>query len=801
MERKKMFKLIFNYIVKHLSIYNDKFVTMLLDAFIVNDMAFLSSMLEKEHLDKLQQLFENGLKKNTTGNEYLNKTIHTSIMEYIEQPCSDDSEEDVTKIGFNLESVDKQEIVVDNAKTSDISNILHSGSVDKQEIVVDSDISNILDRNAQSNRFSYIPKVNDVREKCGLSGYIRNIEADLDEGSDNIATVEDKIDEIVRCLKENDVVIVQGDTGCGKTTKIPLALLKHFKRVVCTEPRQIAAISAADRVAKMAKCSVGDLVGYRIRFDDKTSDRTRLYYVTDGILLNELTCDRRGCRDGRVRIYDLIIIDEAHERSLNIDFLLGYLKLRHEFKMIVMSATLNTEKLINYFSCPVVTIRHKMFPITYHYLRKPAKCYFEMALKTAAGLSKKRTEGDILVFLTGAEEIDEGVEILQKILDLEKNEICRLYSAISSDEQNNVFLPGKRKIILATNIAETSITIKNVKYVVDCGKMKQLRQMSNAAINRLEVVDISRAHAKQRGGRAGRTSPGYVYRIYTHEEYEKMAEEGIPEILRLNLHGVILSLKCMGVHDPVNFNYIDRPPLTSIFYSIKFLYYLRALDGYGRVTRIGRMLAAQPLAPEMAMVILNARCDGTTDIISTIIAFLTVSNFFAFPEGRFKKEIVQKYWHKKGEFYMFLNIYYDWKQHKFSKKYLMKNYLKISIMDQVLKIKAQLMGIYSHNIRIELLKLPDINNTKIHSMLENCAIERAFCAGFFMNIAHLESKNEYKSIFGDFTCTIHSSDILCKSNPKYVLFYEIKKTKKYIMRHCLEIDKNTLFKACNRNIL
>jgi len=701
--------------------------------------------------------------------------------------------------------------------------------------------------------------------------------------------IEDKLPEIVKILETNDVVLIKGDTGCGKSTVIPRILMSTYKNIVCTQPRRLAAINVARKVSSDIGCKLGTEVGYSIRFEDLTSKNTKLKYVTDGVLLNELNHWKRdrmcvksyengSCKvsnteslermardeniepgidsgkrvvpqDGLARFkseckqantakvselempdknassgtfmtsqsifdesranekafrdansllkiqdkskisgYDLIIIDEAHERSINIDFLLGHLKAilkqgNVSTKVIIMSATLNTEQFSEYFNCPIVEIKQRRHEVTYFYLNKPVEDYLKASIQTVLKLVKKFCDGDIIVFLSGQEDIYRAEASLKSALLGSGISILKLFSAMAAEEQDLVFIKGPRKIILSTNVAETSITIENIKFVVDSGKVKIKRRPSASSVDFLEVVSISKAQAKQRAGRAGRTQPGIVFRAYTVSEYLEMKENLAPEILRTNLSSLILTMKNFGYMDIFSFDFIDRPNIKSIDKSIQFLHYLKAIDKNSEITRLGRTIAKLPLDPEIGMSLLVASKIGCLNSVSTVAAFLDYQTVFLDIKSNNRdykayKMVKSAFSHPKGDFYTFLNIYNLWSSSKFSSFFLKKNFLNFKTMHQIKKVKSQLLSIFPPQKDV------------------NLEIERAFCSGFFMNVAKRDNKC-YKTIFGDIECFIHPNDELFKKSPKYVLFYELFCVKKVYMNHCVEIDPDILSKSVN----
>lgn len=870
--RKEIYGHISSYLLNNLSIQNEGFSKIILNAYLENQTDMLESLLEPEHLKNLNRKILPIMKIFGAENEEDSVSAKggTPKRDLMRSPPSANRK---TQPACHRQKYDRTDVQRKRTegrpgsaealeRTSGVLDLLSDDRQKKH--LCDSDYTEDCDTDEDLG-FPFkdlpetlIPKEETQRQSAGLRSFIYKIEHP--QADDEEETVEDKIDEIRHALSENPVVLVQGNTGCGKTTKIPRLLLSDFGRIVCTQPRRLAAMSVARKVASDVGSALGDLVGYTIRFDDKTSKNTRLRFVTDGILLKELSslqggkCGKKSqkqkstvgagrdvqntrppegaCGAGKEREngdtvnldgarsikiadgkntggsfasntqdgakYDLIIIDEAHERTVNMDFLMGYFKTLKNTKLLIMSATLDSEKFIGYFNCPFIEMKHKMHKIDYFYLRSKTSNYFKSALQTVAGILNGHDSGDVLVFLTGQEEIENGYTLLSDHYSGADVKILKLYSAMSSEEQDKIFQKGTRKVILSTNIAETSITIENVKFVVDCGKVKRMRRSSEASIDFLETVSISKAQARQRAGRAGRTAPGSVYRIYTHDEFLEMEENSMPEILRFNLSGVVLSLKALGINDVVNFDFIDRPPIDNIRYSLCFLYYLKAIDKYGEITPLGKRLVGLPLEPEMAMSLLTAKRLGCLDAVSTIAAFLnSVPIFIELKmDNQALKKAQKKFQHPKGDFYSFLLIFDSWKRSNFSFEFLKKNYLKPKTMMQILKIKLQLMN-YPTNRSFSALKraATDIHSRDPADDGENL-IEKSFCSGFFMNIAK-KSESGYSTIFGALKCHIHPNDGLFKSHAKYVLFFEIVCIKKEYMRMCLAVDSKTLSEACN----
>lgn len=426
-------------------------------------------------------------------------------------------------------------------------------------------------------------------------------------------------EKFMETMKEKQAFVLVGETGSGKTTQIPQWCLEtridKRKCVACTQPRRVAAMSVAQRVADELDVTIGQEVGYTIRFEDCTSPRTILKYMTDGMLLREAMTDPLLDR------YAVILLDEAHERTLATDILMGLLKevvrQRHDLKIIIMSATLDAGKFQEYFDeCPLMTIPGRTHPVEIFYTPEPERDYLEAAIRTVVQIHMcEEVEGDILLFLTGQEEIEEACKRLKKEIDNlgpEVGELCciPLYSTLPPQQQQRIFdaPPAKRpngaigrKCVVSTNIAETSLTIDGVVFVIDPGFSKQKVYIPHFRVESLLVSAISKASSQQRAGRAGRTRPGKCFRLYTEKAYQtEMQDNTYPEILRSNLGTVVLQLKKLGIDDLVHFDFMDPPAPETLMRALELLNHLGALDDNGDLTSLGSMMAEFPLYPQLA---------------------------------------------------------------------------------------------------------------------------------------------------------------------------------------------------------
>ncbi len=486
--------------------------------------------------------------------------------------------------------------------------------------------------------------------------------------------------DIAEAIVEHQVVIVAGETGSGKTTQLPKICLDlgRGKRGLIghTQPRRIAARSVAERIASELDTELGDLVGYQVRFTDRTSKASRVKLMTDGILLAELQ------RDRDLRRYDTIIIDEAHERSLNIDFLLGYLKRllprRPDLKLIITSATIDVERFAEHFDAPVVEVSGRTYPVEVRYrplvsevdeegevvVRDQTEAIVE-AVRELSG----EGPGDILVFLPGEREIRDTADVLSGLDQRGGLEVVPLYSRLSAAEQHKVFASHSgRRVVLATNVAETSLTVPGIRYVVDTGVARISRYSHRTKVQRLPIEAISQASANQRSGRCGRVEAGIAVRLYSEEDFEARPEFTEPEILRTNLGSVILQMTSLGLGDIADFPFVEPPDRRNVAAGVQLLEELGALStrskNRGSLTQLGRRLARLPIDPRLARMILEAERLGCVREVLVIAAALSLQDPRERPVEQRPQadQLHARFTDKTSDFLTWLNLWRHLKQ-------------------------------------------------------------------------------------------------------------------------------------------
>ncbi|ODQ78467.1 hypothetical protein BABINDRAFT_39139 [Babjeviella inositovora NRRL Y-12698] len=611
--------------------------------------------------------------------------------------------------------------------------------------------------------------------------------------------------ELMQVINENQVVVVIGETGSGKTTQLSQYLLEEGyghgddpvkgrkKMIGCTQPRRVAAMSVAKRVSEEMEVKLGEEVGYAIRFEDCTTPRTIIKYMTYGVLLWE------SLADPVLEKYAVIIMDEAHERALNTDVLLGLFKSvlhkRRDLKLIITSATMNADRFSAFYNgAPQFTIPGRTYPVDLFYAKFPADDYVEAAIKQVLTIHLTTDiTGDILVFMTGQEDIQATCDILaERLLLLDSPpplEILPIYSTLPADLQAKIFrkklrtVAGPRKVIVATNIAETSLTVDGIKYVVDTGYCKMKVYNAKMGMDTLQVVPISVANANQRSGRAGRTGPGVAYRLYTElATREEMYAQQIPEIQRTNLSSTVLLLKSLRLSQKLSeFPFMDPPPEISLNTSLYDLWCLGALDNFGELTELGTRMASFPMEPTLSKLLLISVGYQCSEEIITIVSMLSVPNVFYRPKERQAESdaIREKFFVPESDHLTLLNVYSQWKSQKHSDLWCQQHFLHLKSLRRAKDIRQQLISIMKKQ------KLPVVS-----SGTEWDTIRKCICCGFFQQAARFKKFGEFTQLRNLMGLHLHPTSALYGLGdlPGYVVYHEVMVTSKEYMNTVTAVD-------------
>ena len=669
---------------------------------------------------------------------------------------------------------------------------------------------------------------------------------------------------------EINVIIIMGETGCGKTTQVPKIIYENCsldnKMICITQPRRIAAISISERVAEELDSKIGDIVGYSVRFKEKMSKKTKIKFLTDGMLVRECILDKN------LNKYKYIILDEIHERSIHTDILMMICqdlfinKKRPDLKLIIMSATLDPKKYMEYFNTnALIKIHGRKFPIKVYNISEEKeenillnktieKDYYDLISKYIDRclncilqiiLSKKEEDksGDILVFLPGQEDIED----LQELLKAKKEEIntelknygniefkvLPLFGSLPSNQQLKIFRPLKnkfgksiRKIILATNIAETSLTIKNIKYIIDSGFFKMRKYYPKLNIDTLKVTKISKNSALQRAGRAGRESPGICYRLYTQEEYKNFLDQTEPEILRINLRNISLQLFSIGYSNFSELNFIDKPPPENFTSALDDLISYGALDKEDKkITSLGKKMSILPMDPIYSLILINALNEQYRDVFDDIVAIISVlqsDNIYYNPNNLREKieKIRERYLDPISDHLSLKNIFNEYKKANNKEKFCKENFLNDKALAKSMEIYKQIKSY------LEKIFLNEFNQKEINSQIEQKIEEidkyldkiknknnnenkdeliiNCLLTGYFNNIGKYSNDNFFETLKGNQLCKIHPTSVLIKK-PKlgkqygYLIFNEMIITSKKYLKCCTLITQQQADKYISKN--
>ncbi|KAI0755199.1 P-loop containing nucleoside triphosphate hydrolase protein [Daedaleopsis nitida] len=635
-------------------------------------------------------------------------------------------------------------------------------------------------------------------------------------------------DGVIDVIRENDVTVLIGETGSGKTTQVPQYLLEagfaHSGMIAVTQPRKVAATSLASRVSAEQQSRIGSVVGYSVRFDEASSSETRIKYLTDGMIVREMLGDPLLSK------YSVVIVDEAHERTLRTDLLIANLKTilqarngppsertgkgkgkapeakRNPLKVVIMSATLEAEKFSKFYNgARVVYVKGRQHPVTIYHTSSSQPDYVDAALRTFFQVHTDQTTGDVLIFLPGQEDIESlGKSIQLYASQLPKDVpgvlVCPLYASLPPAQQAKIFAAtpaGMRKCILATNIAETSITIPGVKYVIDTGKCKEKRfvaRNTGTGFDTLLTRDITQSSAVQRAGRAGREGKGYCFRLYTEESFQKMPATAEPEIKRVPLTSSMLQLKCLN-QDLEELDFMDKPDAESIVAALKTLFLLAALDNTKALTPLGRRMAAFPLEPPLARALLAAADLGCPAEVVTIVSVLSASSplFVDTHDAREDAADARKMLrHGAGDHLTVLNVvraYEDvcrGESKSGRREWCRRMFVNERCLLEATNIRTQLRETCAR-VGVDWKASVGVGEGR-----DGCEgpVLRALVAGLVQNTAFLQPDGSYKQVMGPSVVKIHPSSALADKKVPAIIYDELVYTSHIYARGVSAVTKS-----------
>jgi ATP-dependent RNA helicase DHX8/PRP22 len=665
---------------------------------------------------------------------------------------------------------------------------------------------------------------------------------------------------IVDLVRKHSATVIIGETGSGKSTMVPQFLYDEIVKkqissvnpamclVGVTQPRRVAAVTLARYVAKQRGGQLGGEVGYAVRFDDTSSAATRIKFMTDGILLREIQADPSLSK------YAVLVLDEAHERTLHGDVLFGLVKnivkerRSKDLKVVVMSATLNSKQFSSFwFNAPIGVVHGRVFPVTIMHTVEPQTDFVEATISSVLRLHVEEGPGDILCFLTGQDEIEDALRALKERMkrlpqSVPSFHVVPLYAALPYERQLSVFEPapaGQRKVILATNIAETSITVEGIKFVVDSGCVKAKSFNPQTGLESLKVVPVSKAQALQRTGRAGRMAAGKCFRLFTEQSFEGLADATIPEIRRCSLNSIVLQMKALGIRDVLQFDFMDPPPADAVRHALEVLYLIGALNSQLLITPLGKRLTDFPLEPTAAKALLAGQALEVGEDLVIVMAMLSTENIFLTSmEHRDKaEESRQKFAVGSGDHVTYLHLFRQYLQqprarrrewcdsYSFSHRQLSfvedtckqlrlllsseaptREWFQVTqnstvgknSIDQSAKRHRDGQPVSSLSEDKGELDVASVHRRGGDVFDDNEKIRRAICFGYCLNAAYFDPKlKEYRSVVSRRIVYLHPTSVLFSSRrkPPLVVFNNVVQTTKSFMKDVSVVQEQWLLDA------
>jgi HrpA-like RNA helicase len=592
----------------------------------------------------------------------------------------------------------------------------------------------------------------------------------------------------VKLIEDHETVIIIGETGCGKSTQVPQFIvdsrLLESGCVAITQPRRVSACSLARRVAFERRVEVGREVGYSVRFDNQSSPRTKIKFLTDGMLLREILADPT------LSTYSIIILDEIHERTVQTDLLIGLLRnlqSQRTLKLLLMSATLQCQLFVDFFNNPpILRVAGRMFPVSIFYLDRPETDYVDACSIAIIQLNiDLELPGDFLCFMTGQEEIEELAALLATKNANPPLHILPLFAALPMSQQQRIFEQSPentRKIICSTNIAETSVTIPGIKYVIDCGlvKLKSYNPMTGVEV--LGASPVAKAQAMQRAGRAGRESAGACFRLYTEEAFFELKDSPIAEIRRADLSSVVLQLFALGIENPLKFQFLERPPTELLKASLESIYGLGGIDDEGKLTADGILMANFPLIPKMTKILLLASRNGCGATAITLLAMMSCENLFVTPNDVRKKARKQHelFVDATGDHVTLVRVFEAYAAAGNKKKFCIRNFVSERALEYAGNVRAQLMQV-AGELNVEVGEDPEDEGRC--NRLRKCIAD-----ALHENVARLIVAGEYQCIEDGTKIHVHPSSFAFNKGKQYIVFSERVKTKRLYARWVSEVD-------------